>query len=89
MLSVGIWCPEGDCTQLQSLMFFNTLNYHYSSLTFTHVGRVEGYCNLVFCVCEQTFWTTYNIGTSVELPKDLKLHKDQNKRYAFSKTFWL
>ena len=30
------------------------------------------------CVCSQTFWTTNNIGTSIELPTDLKLYKDQN-----------
>ena len=35
------------------LNVFNKLiiiNYHYTSLTFTRVGRVEGHCNLVFCV---------------------------------------
>ena len=29
------------------------------------------------------FWTTHNNGTSIELPTDLKLYKDQNKRQAF------
>ena len=39
------------------------------------------------CVFYQTVWTTNNTGISIELPTDLKLYKDQNKRQAFSKTF--
>ena len=38
---------------------------------------------------EQNFWRTNNIGTSIELPKDVKLYKNQNKRQAFPETFWL
>ena len=47
--------------------------------------------NLVFflSVYEQNFWRTNNIGISIEILKDTKLCKDQNKRQAFSKTFWL
>ena len=41
------------------------------------------------CVCvflyEQKFWTTNNIGTSIERPTDVKLYKDQNKRQPFLK----
>ena len=40
-------------------------------------------CDYVRLVCEQNFWTTNNIGTSIELSTDVK---DQE---AFSKTFWL
>ena len=48
----------------------------------------HSYCSLVFSVCvlcvyEQNFWTTNNIGTLIELPKDMKLYKDQNKRCFF------
>ena len=41
------------------------------------VGGAEGY---VFSV---------RIGTLIELPTDVKLYKDQNKRQAFPKTFRL
>ena len=66
---------------------------HYYLLTLAHVDGAEGYCNLVFylcvcvCVCKHNFWTTNNIATSIELPTDVKLYKDQNKRQAFPKTF--
>ena len=36
-------------------------------MALAHIGGVEGYCNLVFCLCEQNFWTTNNIGASIEL----------------------
>ena len=55
--------------------------------------RSGGYCNQVFyvCVCvfDKNFWTTNNIGTWIELPTDLKVFQDQNKRQPFLKTFWL
>ena len=35
----------------------------------------------------QNFWATSNIETSIKLPKDVKLYKDQNKRQAFLKPF--
>ena len=43
------------------------------------------WCSVCLSVYEQNFWTTNNIGTSIEPPKYVKLYKDQNKRQAFSK----
>ena len=35
----------------------------------------------IFCVCACVYeQTTNNIGTSIELPTEVKLYKDQNKR---------
>ena len=66
-------------------------------LNLTHVGRAKGYHVIWFSVCMsvclsvfyQNVWAANNIKTLIELPKGVKLYKDQNKRQAFSKTFWL
>ena len=50
------------------------------------VGGPEGYCSVCACM-NKVFWITNNIGTSIELPRDVKLYKDQNKRQTFSKTY--
>ena len=59
-------------------------------LRYNYMGRYI-YIYMVFClsVYEENFWRTNNIGTSIELPKDVKLYKDQNERQAFSKSFQL
>ena len=53
----------------------------HTCLTLSRVGRAEDYCNQSIClsVFYQNFWTSSNIEASIELPKDVKLYKDQNK----------
>ena len=59
-----------------SCMKHNILLQFLLILSFlTHIGRVEGYCNLVLCVCvcEQSFWTTNSLVTSIKLQTSIKI----------------